>query len=791
MLTNYFKVALRFMFRNKAYSAINVFGLAFGITGAMLLFLWIEREFSYDQFHTGKENIYKAWNRTTSQGQISCWDITPRVLAPALKTEYASVETAISFARYTDSYLFSAGEIRIMKNVVWFTDPEFLTMFSFPLVKGETSTALGNPNTIVLTESFARKLFGEKEALGETLTIGYSGYNFPLTVTGVLKDLPSNTDLQFEFLIPWQFLESLGENDTQWGNNSVSTFVKVKEGTDIQNLNKEIRDIRKKHASADDQSEVFLYPLSKMHLYSRFENGLPAGGRIEIIRMLGILGVCLIVVACINFINLSTARAQRRTKEVAVRKVTGAIRQSLIIQFLCESILIALGAGIISLAAVYLVLPSFNSLVQQQLTLHFENATFWVGSVALIIFVGILAGSYPAIYLSSFRPARILKGTGSTVASRKPLRNLLVILQFGFAMVMIVSTIVIYEQIRFVQNRDAGYVKENLVYHFITGDLGKNYSALKNELIQSRIAMSVTRTSSPVTERMSSSFAMQWNGKDPQDKTVIERFHVDEDFVATAGLTILEGRDMDLQRFPSDSSAALLNETAVKLMGFKHPIGETIVDDGKEWHVIGVIKDFILTSPQQKVGPMVLKGGSDWSNVIHIRLNAANPIRENIAELSRIFKKYNTDYPVEFHFVDAEFERKFAGLEKTRIITTVFSAIAIFIACLGLLGLSTYMIEVRTKEIGIRKVMGGSVANITGLLGYASIKPILIAIVLFSPMAWLSMNWWLQSFAYRISLDGLLFLKAAFSILLIAAITIGIQTIRAANLNPVKTLRNE
>lgn len=793
MLTNYFKVALRVMVRNKTYAVINIAGLAFGITGAMLLSLWITKEFSYDQFHSDKERIYEAWNKRKTDGRSDCWNITPRVLAPTLVQEYANIEMAISYAKYADTYLFSVGENRIMRDNVQFADPEFLRIFSFPLVKGNAASAMTDPNTIVLTERFAKQLFGEREAFGETLTISLSGQNFPLIVTGILKDLPSNTDFDFEFLIPWQFVESLSGKETNWHNNSVRTFVKINEGTDVENLNREIKDVRKTHAADTDDTEVFLYAFTKNHLYARFENGVPVGGRIEIIRMLGILGVCLVAIGCINFINLSTARAQRRSKEVAVRKVSGAYRRSLVMQFLCESVLITLGAALISLLAVYFLLPSFSTLVQEQVSLNFQNLAFWAGMLAVSIIVGLIAGSYPALYLSSLRPVAILKGGRISTSSKNAMRTALVVFQFGFAITMIVSTMVVHKQIKYVQNRETGYAKDNLVYHALVGDLDKNYTAYRNELLQSGVAVSVTKTSSPITQRMSNTTGIQWKGKDPQNSISIERFNVDENISATAGLTIIEGRDMDLQRFPSDSAAVILNETAVKLMGFDRPVGEVIVDDGQAYHVVGVIKDFILTSPYQKVEPMVLLGGKKkWVfNVVHISLNPDRTTQKNIAGLSNLFKKYNPDYPFEYNFANVAYAQKFSDMKTTRTITTLFTSISIFIACLGLLGLSTYMTEARIKEIGIRKVLGGSVISIIKLLSVTSLKPILMAIALFSPLAWFAMSWWLNFYAYRVSLSIWIFAAAGASIIVIAMVTIAIQTFGAANTNPVKTLRTE
>ncbi|MCW5910492.1 MAG: ABC transporter permease [Cyclobacteriaceae bacterium] len=794
MITNYFKVASRIMIRNKAYSFINISGLALGMTGAILLFLWIAHEFSYEQFHADKHRIYKAWNRALENGQVNCWDTTPRILAPTLEEEFSPVEAAISYARWDSKHLFTVGETRLLKTSGVFTDPALLTIFSFPLLEGNPAKALESPNSIVLTESFARQLFGSREAFGEAVTVSQSGHSFEFTVSGILKDLPSNTDFNFEYLIPFSFLESLGEKNTFWGNNSVATFVKMKEGTDLISFDEQVKGIVKKHYADGQHIEIFLYPLTKMRLYSRFENGVQAGGRIEIIRMLGILGVCLIAIACINFINLSTARAQRRSKEVAVRKVTGAFRHSLVMQFLCESALVALGAGVLSLFAVYLVLPFFNVLVQQQLVLDFGNITFWAAALGFVLLTGLLAGGYPALYLSSFRPVGILKGALVSSANRNTLRTLLVVFQFGFAVMLIISVIVVRKQIDFVQNRESGYVKDNLVYIPLTGDLGKNYPTFKNELLQAGIAVSVTKTSAPITEQWSSTGGIQWSGKNPEDRTDFERIYMDDHPSATFGLTILKGRDFDLQQFANDSTGVLLNETALKVMGFENPIGEIIKDNRMEWHVIGVMKDFVFTSPFQKIEPIVLFGGTKLRNAfneIYIKLNPENTVQENLAMLSGLSKKYNPDYPFEYHFADVEYARKFANLEATLTITTVFTSIAIFIACLGLLGLSTYLIEARVKEIGIRKVLGGSVLSIMKLLSMSSLKPIFIAIIVFSPATWFAMNWWLNSFAYRVSLSTWTFFMAGIVLIAVALITISIQTYRAANANPVDSLRNE
>lgn len=792
MLGNYFKVASRVMLRNRLYSFINIFGLTLGLTGASLLFLWVGREFSYDQFHLDKDRIYKAWNREVQNGEIQCWSKTPRVLAPTLAQEYPAVESAVSYARYGSSQLFTAGETRLIKNTGVYTDAPFLGMFSFPLLKGDPSKALSEPNAIVVTEQFARQLFGSREAFGETISIEESGYTFQFTITGILKDLPPNTDFYFDYLIPFSFLESIGEKDTYWKNNSVETYVKLRAGEEAHAFNEVVKDVAKKHSEKESAREIFIYPLTKMHLYAGFENGVPAGGRIQIIRMLGLLGICLIAIACVNFVNLSTARAQRRSKEVGIRKVTGAYRYSLVIQFLCESMLIALGAGALSLILVYLLLPSFSTLIRQPLTLELFSPDFWITAFSLTALIGLAAGLYPALYLSSFRPVRILKGLAVTTGNRSWLRQSLVVFQFGFAVMLIVSVIVVSKQVRYVQHREAGYNREHLVYQPATGSLQKNYAAYRNDLLSSGTATAVTMTSAPITEPWSNTTSLQWNGKDPADKSSVERFMVDEAFSRTAGLTILAGRDLDLQQFPSDSSAALINEAAANLMGFKEPVGEIIIDGDTEWHVVGVIKDFVITSPHQKIKPLVVMGcQKNMFNTIHIRLSAARTSQENLSALSSLFAKYDQSHPFEYHFVDEVYQRKFDGIRSTLTITGIFSALAITIAALGLLGLSIYVIESRVKEIGIRKVLGGSVAGVVKLLCMHSLKPILLAIVLFSPMAWLSMSWWLQSFDYRIAMNIWVIVSAAVVILSVALITIVSQTLRAANANPVHSLRNE
>lgn len=792
MIGNYLTVGLRVIARNRAFSIMNIAGLTLGMTGALLLGLWIMHEYSYDRFHHDGDRLYVAWNRAMENGQINCWSTTPRVLAPTLAKDYSRVEHAVSYAAWGSTYLFTVGEKKLLKTTGVFTDPQFLQMFTFPVIAGDPATALDNPNSIVITKDFARQLFGVKNAFGETLTISHSGHSFDFIVTAILKDLPANTDFKFEYIIPFGFLESIGEKDTFWGNNSVTTLVKLLPDTDLDVVNAQIKDVEKNHYADGQHIEIFLYPFSKMRLYSKFENGVPAGGRIEVVGLLCLLAICLIAIASINFINLSTARAQKRAKEVAVRKVTGANRDSIVFQFLCESILIALAAGIVSIVASWLLLPYFNELTGQKLSLSFHNTTFWLGSIAVIFATGFLAGIYPAFYISAFQPIGILKGINSK-SGKTIFRTMLVSTQFGFAILLIVAAMVVRDQINFVQNRHAGYSRENLLWVPLTGDLTKKFSAFKAELASKQIALSVTKSSTPITEQWSSTGGIQWQGKAPDDRTDFERICVDDNFVTTAGLQLILGRDMDLAKFPSDSTAVLLNERAWRVMKFENPLGEVIRDAGHDWHVIGVVKDFVFTSPYRTIEPIVMFGSKmHWAfGVAYVKLNPAMPVREAVDLLAKTAIKYNPDYPFEYHFADYDYQRKFDDLKTTLKITTVFTSVSIVIACLGLLGLVTYMVESRTKEIGIRKVLGGSVLNITGLLGYTSLRPIIISTIIFAPLSWYGASWWLSSFTYQISLSLWTFVSASALIVALAMVTISIQTISAARSNPVESLKVE
>jgi len=786
MIINFFKIAWRNLLRNKSFSFINISGLAIGMAAAILILLWIQDEISYDNFHDKKDRLYQVWNRYTADGKTGCWNNTPKPMAAAISQDYPEIERTarVNFLppvkiALDEKQFYGRGRI---------VDSSFLEMFTFPIIKGNATTSLHDVSSIVLTEKLAKSIFGDEEPIGKILKLDNKD-NFK--VSAVVKAPPANSQFEFEFLLPWAYMRMKGWDDTHWGNNSIATYVMLKKKSSLASIEPKIKTLRKKYDKDDPKIETFLYPMSRWRLYSSFENGKESGGRIEIVRLFGIIAALILIIACINFMNLSTARSEKRAKEVGIRKVVGAQKRSLIAQFLGESVLLALIAGVIALVIMQLTLPAFNKLVDKKLSVDFGDPLFWLAGLAFVLITGILAGSYPAGYLSSFKPVSVLKGSVKAANALVTPRKVLVIAQFSFAIILIISTIIVRQQIQKAQGRQTGYTKDNLVYHFTEGESAKNYMLIKNELLASATAVSVTMTSAPVTEGWSNTWGLEWPGKDPKDRTVINRFCADDAVVNTLGLQLVAGRDLDLKNFPTDSNAALLNESAVKHMGFKEPLGQVIKDMGQDWHVVGVVKDFIINSPYHPLEPMFIAGAKGWFNVIHIKLNGKNPTDKNIAALKSILKKYNPEYDINYRFADEEYARKFSDEKRTGTLATLFTLLTIVISCLGLFGLSSYMAENRIKEIGVRKVLGASVSNITVLLSKDFLKLVLVSFVIALPVAYWAMHIWLQNFPYRVAIQWWVFALAGLSAVIIALFTVSFQAIKAAIVNPVQSLRTE
>ncbi|HEX3387273.1 MAG TPA: ABC transporter permease, partial [Mucilaginibacter sp.] len=641
MLKNFIKVALHNLRAKKAFSFINIAGLAIGMAGAILIALWVQNEYSFDSFHANNKTLYKVWYRFPTKEYAGTQDVTAGPLGNTLKQEYPEIKRA-SRIYWSEDRLFNYRDVSLKAkgNEV---DKDFLTMFTFPFTEGSAAHAMDDVNSIVITQQLAKKIFKDADPLNQLVKIDNDK---TYKVTGVLKGLPNNTEFDFEYLTP---LPGAGafNNDNSWDSNSYYTYVQLQPGTNIDQMNNKIRSIVKRHVSDKKNiTEVFLYPFSKMHLYSRFDNGKAVGGRIEIVRLLLIIAGIILLIACINFMNLSTAQSHKRAMEVGVRKVMGAARINLVGQFLTESLAITVIAGVIGLFIAQMCLPAFNELTNKDLHIQYQSPIFWLVFLSFILVTGILAGSYPAFFLSAFRPVRVLKGRFNSAGRTFNPRKVLVVLQFAVAVVLIVSTVVVYRQINFAQSRNAGYNIDHLVEVPIEGNIRKNFPLIKNDLIASGAATAMCETSYIITinGNTTSGFSTDGTNQD-QMKLTFTQFGTSGDFIKTMGLKLTGGRDLDLNAFRTDSSACLINETAVKQTGIKNPVNTLIKVGTKSFRIVGVFKDFIIGSPYDNINPMIVFASKTWAYNTVIRFNGRNDMTKNLAIAEKIFKKYNPAYP--------------------------------------------------------------------------------------------------------------------------------------------------
>ena len=792
MIKYFFKIGYRSLLRNKGFSFLNITGLAIGMASAILILLWIQNEVSYDRFHVNKNSIYEVWNRVNDHGNLGA---SSRISAPAariLEKDVPEIERAVR-VKDVNNKLFSVAEKKLVMSGAA-VDTGYLQVFSFPLLRGDAQTALNEIHAILLTQKTAKALFGDENPMGKLVKLENKD---SYTVSGVLKDMPDNTRFNYDFLLPWDAVKVEKAQDLGWNDNSTSTYVLLKRNVSFAHASAKIAPLKQRYSEEAKQLkwEFFLYPIERWRLYSSFTNGVEDGnGRIRSINLFGIIASFILLIACINFMNLSTARSEKRAKEVGIRKVAGARKISLIIQFITESVIMATLAGIIAIVIVLVCLPAFNSFTQNNLFINFEKLNTWLLFVSFILLTGFLAGSYPAFFLSSFQPVKVLKGTFKSVNAIVTPRKALVIVQFTFAIALITCTIIIKQQIDYARNRETGYNRDHLIYHFLTGDIPQNYSLIKNDLLSSGVAVAVSKTNSPLTERWSDGWGQNWDGKDPDQKISFDRYMADEGLGKTAGLKFVKGRDFDLKQFPTDSTGLIINESALKIMKFKDPIGKKVSDLGVDWHIVGVIKDFILTDPYEPTRPLLLcgaKGGFLTFNTLQIKLNGKNSTAVNLKKAEEIFKKYNPQYPFEYKFVDEAYARKFDSEQRLGTLAALFAGLTIFISCLGLFGLAAYMAENRVKEIGVRKVLGASVAEITALLSKELILLIIISFIIASPLAYWGMHKWLLNYNYRINIRWWVFAAAGVLTVTIALLTVSYQSIKAALANPVKNLRAE
>ena len=794
MFKNYVKTAWRGLLKNKAYSAINILGLATGMAVSLMIGLWVYYQFSYDRFLPGYQEAYSVKLRTSNNGIINVDAGTPLPLAEAIKQNVPGIKY-VSQPNWIASHLLSNGKKKIFQNGA-IEGIDFLKIFQYPFLEGNSNTALQDPYSIVLSQSTAKALFGNEDAMNKTVRFDNSQN---LKVTGILKDLPSNSTLQFNYIVPFSYaLQNyswLSKDMDNWRDNSFETFVALEPNVSYDQVDPVLRELEKKYNPEDykvNRAEVIMQPLKDWHLYSDYKNGV-AAGFIDYVKMFAIIGLLVLIIACINFMNLSTARSEKRAREVGIRKSVGSLRSSLIYQFLIEAILTALIAFLLALLFVELLLPAFNSLTQSDIIIPYHNVFFWVIITAYVFITGLLAGSRPAFYLSSLNPVKVLKGTFKAGKASSLSRKILVILQFSCSIALMISTIIIYQQIEYAKKRPAGYNENLLVNTDISGSLQQNYEALKNDMLQSGMVTTVTKSSSPVTDIWGNQRIDNWEGKLPGESLNLSTVAVsDADYFKTMGMQIISGRNF--RGLPgADSLSVLLNEAAVKRMRYKQPLNQTITwhDVPQRVRVVGIVKDAVMTSPFSDAQPTIFAYNPEWANVITYRLAPTVNTHTAIARLSEIFNKYNPAYPYEYHFTDESYAAKFDFEILIGRLAGIFAALAIFISCLGLFGLAAYMAEQRTKEIGIRKVLGASVPHVWILLSKEFIVLVVISCIIASPAAYYYLYAWLQQYDYRITINPLVFILAGVAAILITIITISFQAIKAAMANPVKSLRTE
>lgn len=797
MINTYIKIAWRNLLKNKAFSAINILGLAIGMAGALLIALWLQNMLGMDRFHEKGDRLYIMSNRDEYQGEKSAWTFTPKILGLSMATDFPDIE---AFTRYDEGnqFLTTFQDKKLIANTV-FVDPGFFNMFSLPLLQGSNNIRFDNPKGLVLTESYAKALFGNEDPIGKSVKIDSVNQ---VTVQAILKDLPSNSSFKFDILLPFAYAKTIGYVDENWGNNSLRTYILLKKGISLSDFNTKIRTYSRDHINAANKAEgnksakytgeIFAFPFQDSFLYNNGKGGNYTSGRIDIVKLFVWIGIFILLVASINFMNLSTARSERRAKEVGVRKVIGANKLGLMAQFLTESILISVIGMLVAIILVFIALPFFNELVGKQLNLSLLNFGTWLFLIGFALLTGIFAGIYPAFFLSSFQPIKTLKGKFVSKTRGLSIRSILVVIQFSLAIILIIATVIVAKQIQYTKQRDRGYNENGLLYSSIKGDLEKNYKTLRDELLASNAVVSVSKNMSPVTDFYSNGWGFTSGTPTEEDKRIsYNRFSTDADAVKNLGLTLIQGRDIDIYKFKTDSTALILNESAVKSLHLKNPINSIVDGDGTKWTVVGVIKDFIIGSPFGDNKPMVILGPQAWFTTIHYRLNTNNNISDNLKTIESIFKKFNPDYPFEYQFIDKTYEEKFKETKAIGTLSMVFSGLTIFISCLGLLALIAYMAETRMKEIAVRKVLGASVTQVTSLLSVDFIKLVIVAILIASPIAWWAMDKWLQDYSYRIQIQWHYFVFAGLVAILISMATISYQAIKAALSNPVDSLRDE
>jgi putative ABC transport system permease protein len=791
MLALNFKIAVRNIRKNPGFSLINIGGLAIGLASCLMLLLYVNYEWGYDKQFKDIDRIYFAQLNLKLGDNIITLQATPNELAPAAAQEIPGIELA---ARVSDeeNKLFSYEQHKI-KLAFNYVDPSFLQIFDYAFLKGDPATALKQPNSVVLSASAAKKLFGDQDPIGKSLVWDNRK---PLTVTAVIADSPKNQSMQFEALQTWAFhdQEYPGEINAGWGSINCSTIFKLKKDADFSAADASLRKLIKGHQE-DTQMEVFLFPYSKFQLYDQFNNGQLVGGRIDQVRLFFFLAFCVLLIASINYMNLSTARSEKRAREVGVRKALGSSQRSLISQFLMESLLLSFLAMIIAVALIELTLPYFNGLLEIVITINYHSPLFWCFLLALVFVTGILAGCYPAFYLSSFTPVKVLKGFTNIGQGSLSIRKLLVVFQFSLSIVMIIGATIVYSQIQYMKNKPLGFDKNNLVQLDLEGEFANpnKVEILKAALKNEGVIVSATEYSADFTANGGSiTGAFNWPGKGVKDEYIVGYRSVGYDFVKTIGATVMSGADFSRHLSSDTASGVLINQAAVKMMALKQPVGTPISWGTQKLKIIGVVNDYNNVTVTQKAEATVFYYSPQKSKTLLLRLSPSHPLNAAVQSINKISRQLNPAYPPGLKYVSEGMEQKIKSEKLLGVLSNIFGSFAIVISCLGLLGLALYMAEQRKREISIRKVLGADLKSILLLLNKDFIKLVLISNVIAIPIAYILLTNWLKTYDYKVS-TGLLwpyFMAAGIS-LTIAVLTISMQSFKVAKANPVDALKYE
>lgn len=785
MIKNYFITAVRNLWKNKGYSFLNIGGLAIGIACAGLIFLWVEDELTYNDYFSNRENLYKIKDRQTYDGNTFTFDATPGPLAAGIKAEIPGIKNT---ARTTwgDNTLFSLKDKSLYEQGLY-ADPSFLTMFQLQFVQGNAATAFSQLHSLVVTRKMAYKFFGTTNVVGKLLKVDNRD---DYMITGVIKDLPENVSFNFEWLAPFKIFEDQNKWLQSWGNNGLITYVETEPKANIAEINKKLYNyVETKQQGAT--AKMSIYPMTRWRMYDSFENGKEVPGRIKYVHLFSLIAWIILIIACINFMNLSTARSEQRAKEVGVKKVLGAGKQKLIFQFIGESVFTSVIAALLAIGIMYLSMPSFNNLVEKQLSVNLFEPLHIIALLSIAVTCGLIAGSYPAFYLSSFKPIYVLKGIKiKNSGSAGIIRKGLVILQFSISVILIISTIIIYQQISHVKDRDLGYNKNGLLYLYLQGSMKQHFSAIKNDLQSTGLIQNAAISNNQVLELGSNTGDFTWEGKQPDKQVLITIQGVSPEYLSTMDMHLKEGRDF-YQDVKSDSNNIIINESLAKIINKKNILGSTISQENARYTIVGVIKDFVYNDMYATASPLIIFADTSNCNVLNIRIKTGAQVPVALAKIESVIKNNNPGYPFDYSFVDQQFDKLFKTETLIGKLAGVFSVLAIFISCLGLFGLAAYTAERRTKEIGIRKVLGASTQGLAGLLSKEFLALVAISCLIAFPIAWLMMKNWLDGFAYRIHINWMIFVLSGILALLIALLTVSFQAIKAATANPIKSLRTE